>query len=55
VKEFYKEASLKLPKSIITDKAGGLINTAESIFPDIPYLLCIWHVNNDIKAHCREL
>jgi hypothetical protein len=55
VRECYKEASLDLPRSITTDKAGGLMNAIESIFPDVPHLLCIWHVNNDIEAHCREL
>jgi hypothetical protein len=55
LRDFYKEAALDFPKSIASDKAGGLINAIAEIFPGVPHLLYIWHVNNDIEAHCRRL
>lgn len=52
---YYTKAQLPAPKSISTDKAGGLANAVESVFAGIPHLLCIWHVNNDVEAYCRKL
>jgi MULE transposase domain len=52
---YYVKAQLPAPKSISTDKAGGLANAVESVFPGVPHLLCIWHVNNDVEAYCRKL
>jgi len=55
VRNYYREAQLPNPRSITTDKAGGLAQAVTQIFPDSPHLLCIWHINNDVEAHCREL
>lgn len=55
ISNYYSKAQLPTPKSIATDKAGGLINAIEIIFPEIPYVLCIWHVNNDVEAYYRKL
>jgi hypothetical protein len=52
---YYSKAQLPAPRSISTDKAGGLANAVESVFPGVPHLLCIWHVNNDVEAYCRKL
>jgi hypothetical protein len=53
--DYYYKAQLPAPKSISTDKAGGLTNAVESIFPGVPHLLYIWHVNNDVEAYCRKV
>ena len=52
---YYSKAQLPSPKSITTDKGGGLMKAVEFIFPEVPHLLCIWHVNNDVEAYCRKL
>ena len=31
------------------------MNAVQNVFPGVPHLLCIWHVNNDVEAHCRKL
>jgi hypothetical protein len=31
------------------------MKAVEIIYPEVPYLLCIWHVNNDVEAYCRKL
>jgi hypothetical protein len=54
LKNIYSEASLKISKYIATDKAGGLILAVIQIFPDVPYILYIWHVNNDVKIYGRR-
>jgi hypothetical protein len=55
LENYYTEAGLPPPLSITTDKAGGLMKAVEIIYPEVPHLLCIWHVNNDVEAYCRKL
>ncbi|KIX02559.1 uncharacterized protein Z518_03471 [Rhinocladiella mackenziei CBS 650.93] len=55
LREFYIKMSLPSPTSITTDKAGGLLAALKEVWPQIPHLICVWHVNNDVEAHCKVL
>ena len=35
--------------------AGGLYNTCTIVWPTVPWILCIWHVNKNVLKHCRDL
>jgi hypothetical protein len=35
--------------------SGPRVRPRAEIFLKVPYLLCIWHVNNDVEAYCRKL
>ena len=43
------------PASLTTDREGGFISALREIWPNVPHLLYIWHINNDIKAHYKLL
>jgi MULE transposase domain len=50
----YYEYNLPTPESITTDKAGGLHNACSTVWPDVPHLLCRWHIDKDVKAYCQK-
>jgi hypothetical protein len=50
LQEVYRKLELDLPRTIITDKEGGLITPIREMFPDTSHLLCIWYINEDITA-----
>ena len=41
------------PSVILTDRCLAAINAAYSVFPSIPVLICLWHANKAVQAHCR--
>lgn len=30
------------------------MNALDTLFPSIPTVICRWHLNNNVKAHCRR-
>jgi hypothetical protein len=44
----------KLPQVFVTDHENALINAAAYVFPQIPNLICIWHLNKNILKNCRQ-
>jgi hypothetical protein len=46
----YNKADLPGPRVFITDAARQMNNALKDIFPGIPHLICIWHVNRAIQA-----
>lgn len=53
LRQVYIRKGLGQPTSITTDKCGALISALKSIFPTVPRLLCVWHVNKNVEAHCK--
>ncbi|ERF75446.1 hypothetical protein EPUS_00239 [Endocarpon pusillum Z07020] len=54
IRDLYEEYSLPTPESITTDKAGGLHNACAAVWPEVPHLLCRWHIDKDVKAYCQK-
>lgn len=50
LREVYTELELDLPKTIVTDKEGGLVTPIREVFPEAIHLFCIWHINEDVTA-----
>ena len=46
--------NISKPLSVVTDRELALINTLDEIFPETSYILCLWHVNMNILANCRQ-
>ena len=38
---------------MVMDGSDGLKGAAGTVYPNMPALLCIWHVNKRIVAHCK--
>ncbi|KAL5166848.1 Protein FAR1-RELATED SEQUENCE 5 [Glycine soja] len=44
-----------LPGVIVTDRDQALMNAVKDIFPECTNLLCIFHINKNVKAKCKSL
>lgn len=54
IRDIYKQYDLPIPESITTDKAGGLHNVCSVVWPEVPHLLCRWHIDKDVKGYCQK-
>ena len=53
LKELYKTLGLRDPAVVVTDCDEALINALEAEYPEVKTLLCLFHVNRDVRAWCR--
>ena len=53
LKELYRTLGLRDPAVVVTDCDEALINALEAEYPGVTTLLCLFHVNRDVRAHCR--
>ena len=53
LKNYLIQAEVPVPEVLVTDRDLGLIRAIRNVFPDVPHLLCIWHVNKNVLAHCK--
>jgi histone-lysine N-methyltransferase SETD2 len=49
----YDEYDLGYPLTVFTDKEKALLNALTAILPSTAVLLCLWHVNSNIKAQAK--
>ena len=42
------------PGCIITDRELKCISQIKEVFPQTQHLLCIWHINKNVVAHCKK-
>ncbi|MBW0475819.1 hypothetical protein O181_015534 [Austropuccinia psidii MF-1] len=42
------------PPVIVIDRDLALKNSLKKISPDSKVMLCIWHINKDVSAHCMK-
>ncbi|KAL5193569.1 hypothetical protein HKD37_20G055767 [Glycine soja] len=48
-------ASSTLHVVIVTDRDQALMNAVKDVFPECTNLLCIFHINKNVKAKCKSL
>ena len=53
LKALYKSLGIRDPAVVVTDLDLGLINALKEFYPDVHVLLCIWHMNKDVKVNCK--
>ncbi|GMF24080.1 unnamed protein product [Phytophthora fragariaefolia] len=47
--------NISLPQLILVDCEVAILNVLDVLFPDVPVLLCLWHVEKNIqKKHARQ-
>ncbi|KAH1241341.1 Protein FAR1-RELATED SEQUENCE 5 [Glycine max] len=44
-----------LPGVIVIDRDQALMNAVKDVFPECTNLLCIFHINKNVKAKCKSL
>jgi hypothetical protein len=47
-------AILIAPEVVITDNETALKNALHRELPEIPQILCIWHINQNVLAHAQK-
>jgi hypothetical protein len=50
LREVYRELELDPPCTLVTDLEGGFVTPIREVFPEASHLLCVWHINEDVKA-----
>jgi len=54
IRDIYEKYKLPTPESITIDKAGGLHNACSVVWPEVPHLLCRWHIDKDVRGYCQK-
>jgi hypothetical protein len=47
-------AEIVRPVVIVTDRELALMNSISVVFPDSKNLICVWHINKNVLAHCKK-
>ena len=55
LRDYYIDMDLSPPRTIISDASKAALAAIKLIWPEVPHLLCIWHVNKDVEARCKIL
>lgn len=45
---------IETPRVIVTDREQACLNALKNVFPNVPGLICKWHMNKDVLSHCRR-
>lgn len=40
---------------VVTDADDATINAVEQVFPSVPTILCLWHINQCVKKHYKDI
>ncbi|XP_012832675.1 PREDICTED: protein FAR-RED ELONGATED HYPOCOTYL 3-like [Erythranthe guttata] len=43
-----------LPSALVTDRELGLLKAIENVFPTVPHLLCLWHINMNVGRRASK-
>lgn len=53
LKSLYEQCNTPFPSVVLVDHCPACINALDTYFPTSVSLLCIWHVNKAVLAHCQ--
>ncbi|MBW0570830.1 hypothetical protein O181_110545 [Austropuccinia psidii MF-1] len=54
IEKILKNTNLVPPPVIVIERDMSLKNSLKKLFPDYKVMLCIWHINRDVSAHCMK-
>lgn len=55
VSKLYHLLDLPIPAVWVTDRDIALINAIRNLYPRVSIILCIWHINMDVRAHATRI
>ena len=55
LRQIYHFCGLVAPGTVTIDKCDALISALGIVFPQVPRLICVWHINKNVEAHARKL
>ncbi|MBW0571573.1 hypothetical protein O181_111288 [Austropuccinia psidii MF-1] len=54
IEKVLNNTNLVPPPVIVIDRDLALKKSIKKLFPDSKVMLCIWHINKDVSAHCMK-
>ncbi|OWY49387.1 Transcription factor FAR1-related protein [Alternaria alternata] len=54
IANFLLETSVQKPRVFISDQEEALKTTARSLLPEVPQLLCVWHINKNVQTKAQQ-
>ena len=55
LQSLYEACNARLPSVVLTDRCLACINAVTTVFPLAESLLCLWHANKAVLAHCLPI
>lgn len=55
LRSLYEVCDAGLPSVVLSDRCIACINAIETVFPSAHPLLCLWHANRAVLAHCLPI
>ncbi|MBW0542678.1 hypothetical protein O181_082393 [Austropuccinia psidii MF-1] len=54
IEKVLNNTNIVSPPVIVIDRDLAFKNSLKKLFPDSKFMLCIWHINKDVSAHCMK-
>ncbi|KID83172.1 hypothetical protein MGU_09535 [Metarhizium guizhouense ARSEF 977] len=55
LRSLYEVCDAKLPSVVLSDRCVACLNAIDVVFPAAQSLLCLWHANRAVLAHCLPI
>ncbi|EXU94735.1 MULE transposase domain protein, partial [Metarhizium robertsii] len=55
LRSLYEVCNAKLPSVVLSDRCVACLNAIDDVFPAAQSLLCLWHANRAVLAHCLPI
>lgn len=55
LRSIYEACNAKLPSVVLSDRCVACLNAIDRVFPAAQSLLCLWHANRAVLAHCLPI
>jgi hypothetical protein len=54
ISAFFRKTGLRQPNVYISDQEDSLKSAFGELFPGVPQLLCIWHINKNVQTRAQQ-
>ena len=55
LRQLIEDKGIALPRVVLTDRSLACMNALKRVFPDVPPMLCWWHVKRNIEGKARKV
>ena len=55
LRSLYEACDAKLPSVVLSDCCVACLNAIDAVLPEAKSLLCLWHANKAVLAHCLPI
>jgi hypothetical protein len=55
ISSLIEKTGMSKPRVFISDQEDALIKAAKLLLPDVPQLLCVWHINKNVQTKAQQV